>query len=161
MPRRKTSAAPVSPELPAAPAKRRGRAKIEKVSKGQEVTVGNFSSITEPPKKKRGAPAGNQNAKIKASVEADGLTQKPKRGRPSSKPKVEDVDPPKRGRGRPSVYQPEFVDQAKMLCELGATDDDVAKFFHVSRTTIQRWQIEFPDFCLSLKVGKETCDNRV
>jgi hypothetical protein len=64
-------------------------------------------------------------------------------------------------RGRPTSYKPEFVDQARKLCELGATDVDLADFFGVDARTIYRWQISHPEFCEALKVGKDVCDNRV
>lgn len=63
--------------------------------------------------------------------------------------------------GRPSAYKAEYAEQAKKLCELGATDADIAAFFNVSDRTIYRWQIEFPEFCQSLKAGKSQADDRV
>jgi hypothetical protein len=62
---------------------------------------------------------------------------------------------------RPSSYQPEYAEQAKKLCELGATDREIANFFKVKERTIYRWQIQFPDFCHALKMGKDTADERV
>lgn len=63
--------------------------------------------------------------------------------------------------GRPSSYKPEFVGQAQKLCELGATDSDIANFFEVDVRTIYRWQSEFPAFCHALKLGKHNSDERV
>lgn len=63
--------------------------------------------------------------------------------------------------GRPTDYKPEFVIQAQKLCELGATDVELADFFGVSGRTIYRWQIKYPDFCQALKTGKEAVDDRV
>ena len=63
--------------------------------------------------------------------------------------------------GRPSSYKPEYAKQAKKLCELGATDNDLADFFEVNECTINRWKIQFPDFCKSLKIGKDANDDRV
>lgn len=64
-------------------------------------------------------------------------------------------------RGRPSDFRSEFVEQAKQLCELGATDLELATFFKVNVATINRWKIQHPDFCASIKVGKEAADDRV
>lgn len=64
-------------------------------------------------------------------------------------------------RGRPSTYVPAFADQAEKLCRLGATDRDLADFFGVDEATINRWKVRYPDFCKSLKIGKEEADNRV
>lgn len=64
-------------------------------------------------------------------------------------------------RGRPSGFKAEFVQQGQKLAEMGATDREVADFFGVSERTINRWQHDFPDFCRSLKMGKEAADDRV
>lgn len=64
-------------------------------------------------------------------------------------------------RGRPSKYRAEFAKQAKKLCELGATDYDLAEFFGVDTTTIWRWRSEHKAFCDALTVGKGEPDDRV
>jgi hypothetical protein len=51
--------------------------------------------------------------------------------------------------------------QAKFLCELGATDAELAEFFRVSRSTISLWKIEHQEFSEALALGKEPADNRV
>lgn len=61
-------------------------------------------------------------------------------------------------RGRPSKYKPEYAEQAYKLCLLGATDKDLANFFEVDEATINRWKDAHPDFCKSLKAGKEDAD---
>jgi hypothetical protein len=63
--------------------------------------------------------------------------------------------------GRPSKFKPEFVEQAAKLCELGATDREIAKFFAVNEATLHRWKHDYPDFCESLKAGKVVADERV
>lgn len=63
--------------------------------------------------------------------------------------------------GRPSKFKPEFVEQAAKLAALGATDREVAEFFGVDERTLNRWKHEKPEFCQSLKVGKEAADERV
>ena len=63
--------------------------------------------------------------------------------------------------GRPSKYTEEYAVQATKLCELGATDKDLADFFSVSLPTIWRWQSAHPEFCSALKVGKSAADDRV
>ena len=62
---------------------------------------------------------------------------------------------------RPSKYRPEFVAQSKKLCNLGATDMEVADFFGVNVATLNRWKGEHPEFCASLKAGKASADDRV
>lgn len=65
------------------------------------------------------------------------------------------------GRGRPTAFKPEFVEQAAKLCELGATDREIADFFKVDERTVYRWKHEHEDFCQALKVGKDAADARV
>lgn len=68
---------------------------------------------------------------------------------------------PKRAPGRPSKYKPEFVAQAQKLCELGATDREIAKFFGVSDDSLLRWRYLYPEFCGAMRTGKDACDDRV
>lgn len=63
--------------------------------------------------------------------------------------------------GRPRGFKPEFIEQARKLCELGATDQEVADFFKVSARTLYRWKLADPELCQSLKLGKELPDERV
>jgi len=64
-------------------------------------------------------------------------------------------------RGRPTDYKPEYAEQAAKLCALGATDDEMADFFNVHRSTIYRWKLDHEDFCDSIKSAKEVADERV
>lgn len=63
--------------------------------------------------------------------------------------------------GRPTDFRPEFVEQAAKLCELGATDMELADFFKVDVRTIYRWRNENEEFCQAVIAGKDACDNRV
>ena len=60
--------------------------------------------------------------------------------------------------GRPTKYKEEYNEQAYKLCLLGHTDEELAAFFEVDVSTIQRWKLEYPDFCDSIKKGKEIAD---
>lgn len=72
------------------------------------------------------------------------------------------LDPPEtRPRGRPSSYKPEYAEQARLLCERGATDYDLAEHFEVTVRTIWRWNNQFPDFCQALKIAKGEFDDRI
>lgn len=64
-------------------------------------------------------------------------------------------------RGRPPKYKAEYAEQAKHLCKLGATDEDLAEAFKVHVATIYRWQSQYPEFCEASKVGKDMADARV
>lgn len=63
--------------------------------------------------------------------------------------------------GRPSSYKPEYVEQARKLCQLGATDMELADFFEVNVLTIYRWRIAHPEFCNAMDLGKEAPNTRV
>lgn len=63
--------------------------------------------------------------------------------------------------GRPTSFKPEFVEQAKKLCALGATDKELADFFSVSLSTLNLWKIKHAEFSESLQRGKEIADRRV
>src|SRR6201992_2172237 len=69
-------------------------------------------------------------------------------------------DPADKG-GRPSAFKAEFVEQVRKICELGATDIEIANFFDVHVATIYRWQVKYPEFCEALKTGKSALDDRV
>lgn len=62
---------------------------------------------------------------------------------------------------RPSKFKPEFVEQARKLGALGATDREIADFFEVDERTLNRWKADNEEFCQSLKVGKDIADDRV
>lgn len=63
--------------------------------------------------------------------------------------------------GRPSKYKPEYAEQASKLCFLGATDEMLADFFHVSVPTLNKWKKDYPDFLKSLKESKDLLDSKV
>lgn len=60
--------------------------------------------------------------------------------------------------GRPSKFQPEFVEQARKLCLLGATDVEMADFFGCHETTFYDWKLAHPDFADALRAGKLIAD---
>lgn len=63
--------------------------------------------------------------------------------------------------GRPSKYLPIFADQARVLCERGATDAELADVLRVSISTVRNWQAEHPEFLAAVRLGKEMPDERV
>lgn len=63
--------------------------------------------------------------------------------------------------GRPTDYKPEYAGQAMKLCQLGATDFELADFFKVDTRTIYRWKHTYEKFCQALVAGKEKADDRV
>ena len=63
--------------------------------------------------------------------------------------------------GRPSRYDPEMCEQAHNYCLLGATNDDLAEFFHVSPSTVDRWIARHADFGDAVRQGRIVADARV
>lgn len=66
-----------------------------------------------------------------------------------------------KGGGRPSSFKEEYLQIAKTLGYLGATDKDIADAFGVSERTINQWKTDFEEFTSALKEGKVFADARV
>lgn len=64
-------------------------------------------------------------------------------------------------RGVKSTYKPEYAEQARKLCLLGATDKELANFFCVAESTINKWKTDYPEFSESIKSGKDIADGDV
>lgn len=63
--------------------------------------------------------------------------------------------------GRPTKYKPEMVKQAAKLCELGATDQEMADIWDIHLRTLYRWRAEHKEFCHALTISKVVADQRV
>ena len=61
--------------------------------------------------------------------------------------------------GQPTKYEEEFARQAGELCELGATDLKLAKFFGVAKATVNNWKREHPEFAEAVRSGKDRFDS--
>ena len=81
--------------------------------------------------------------------------------RDESKPAVIDAEPEADPVGRPTKFDAAFAEQAKLLCEKGFTDQELAEFFKVHVATIYRWLAKYPEFCEAIKSGKDASDERV
>jgi len=82
----------------------------------------------------------------------------------NSKKKVSRGTPkknPTRKRGQPTRYNKTTAEQARQLCLLGATDEQLAKFFKVTRRTIDNWKKAHPEFFRTLKNAKHEKDTKV
>jgi hypothetical protein len=64
-------------------------------------------------------------------------------------------------RGRKPTWREGYLEQARKLAALGATEVEMANFFGVSHKTFTRWKVSRSDFCRALKTAKETADARV
>lgn len=65
------------------------------------------------------------------------------------------------GPGRDSLYRPEYADQARKLCLLGATDEELADFFEVAVSTVYLWKKKHPAFSEAIRAGKIKADAEV
>lgn len=63
--------------------------------------------------------------------------------------------------GRPTDYRPEYVEQVRKLCQLGATDVEIARFFNVTTTTYYLWKLTYPEFSEAIVAGKAMPDERM
>lgn len=66
------------------------------------------------------------------------------------------------GRKTVSAYNPQYhIAWGWSLAIKGATDQEIADAFGVSRMTINRWKKKYPEFAASLANGKKAADARV
>ncbi|MFA6116263.1 MAG: hypothetical protein WC729_19860 [Sphingomonas sp.] len=59
------------------------------------------------------------------------------------------------------IYKPEFADQARAMCRLGATDEELAEHFGACVRTIYRWRNTHEEFAEAVVAGKDHADARV
>jgi hypothetical protein len=69
--------------------------------------------------------------------------------------------PPKKSRGRPTKFKPEYKEQAKKICSMGGVDKDLAEFFKVTMSTLYLWKQEHKDFSDTIKNTKSEKDSQV
>jgi len=65
------------------------------------------------------------------------------------------------GPGRDTKYRPEFNEQARKLCLLGAIEQELADFFGVCPSTITNWKAQYPAFLASINAGRIVADAEV
>jgi hypothetical protein len=113
-----------------------------------------------PTTRKRASKKGVKAAADRAERKSNGKEVKAKTSvldRPETKPPTR--TPSKRG--RKTLYRKDYAHIARSMCDLGATDHQLAIAFGVTTTTIWRWQSRHKEFGDAVKVGKEACDDRV
>lgn len=62
--------------------------------------------------------------------------------------------------GRPTKYKPEYAEQARKYCLLGATDAELAESFDVAEATINNWKLAHPKFTAGDSSDARACTNR-
>ncbi len=63
--------------------------------------------------------------------------------------------------GGPTAFRPEFCELAYNYCLLGATNAELAGFFHVAPRTVDNWLAERADFADAVQEGRVAADARV
>jgi hypothetical protein len=61
-------------------------------------------------------------------------------------------------RGPAPRYKPDFCPIAYKFCLLGATNDDLAGLFEVSRATVGNWLARYPAFKQAVHEGRDVAD---
>jgi hypothetical protein len=56
--------------------------------------------------------------------------------------------------GRPTLHRPEYNEQARNHCLLGATNPQLAEVFDVSPRTIDSWIASIPEFGKAVREGR-------
>jgi hypothetical protein len=75
-----------------------------------------------------------------------------------AKEKKKPVRKGKKKDGRPSDYRAEFARDAEKLTVIGATEKEMADFFEVSESTIDKWKKKYPMFLRHISRGRITHD---
>ena len=63
--------------------------------------------------------------------------------------------------GRPTKYKADYAEKVYKLCLLSATDKDIADFFEVEESTVNKWKLDHPQFSESIRAGKSQADANV
>jgi hypothetical protein len=63
--------------------------------------------------------------------------------------------------GRPTLYQERYAEEGRKLCELGATDAQMADFWGVHENTVLNWRKAYPEFAREVRLGKIWADAQV
>lgn len=72
----------------------------------------------------------------------------------ATKKKVESAAQPAKG-GRPSLYKPEYAEQAKKLCLIGISDEGIAWFFDATLAEIAGWAQTHSEFFKAITPTEE------
>ena len=104
--------------------------------------------------KTRHSPISTRLHKPASSIKVSGMAKS------AQKPKPKRADG-RSNAGRPTKYDPAYCEQARKLCLLGFTNDQLAKFFEVATSTIELWIKTHPEFSGAIKAGGVNADAEV
>jgi hypothetical protein len=63
--------------------------------------------------------------------------------------------------GRPTKYNPAYVNHARLLAQGGATQQEIAECLGISRMTVIRWSVLHPEFGQAIQAGNDVFNSRV
>ena len=63
--------------------------------------------------------------------------------------------------GHPTLYDPAYAGQARKMCLLGATNQELAECFEVDCSTIDDWLKAHPEFAAAIRRGRDEADAAV
>jgi len=63
--------------------------------------------------------------------------------------------------GRPTDYEPKYVELAFWMAQAGLTDKQMAEEMGIAESTFYEWKKEHPEFSESIRAGKDTPDSAV
>jgi hypothetical protein len=125
--------------------------KEEALALAEEVTIREAAERT-------GVPAGTiKRWRFEEKTEPNKKPTKKANRTPKSKSKrTEPKETPRVG--APTSYKEEYAVLGYNYCLLGATDEDLARYFEVGHATISNWKNKHPKFLEALKKGKAEAD---
>ena len=87
--------------------------------------------------------------------------KRPGAGRKPNKQKAEEAKINPLQHPKPAPYDPVIIERVGKLCELGATDIEIADFLGIGINTLMDWKNEFSEFSGAIRTGKSAADERV
>lgn len=63
--------------------------------------------------------------------------------------------------GNPTSYKPGYGALAHNYCQLGATNEELGRFFGVTRRTVDNWIATIPEFAAAVRDGKAIANAKV
>lgn len=79
----------------------------------------------------------------------------------SAKPKQDEPAEERRGRGRPSEYNPRLIKIIGRCARAGFTMEELAEVAQTSDNTLRRWMAEHEDFRRAIKWEDDPADDRI
>jgi len=72
-----------------------------------------------------------------------------------------DAETWRKKRGRKTLFRSIMIKEGEKLAGLGHTMQEIASFWGVSKRSLERWSLKYPEFCRAIKDGRIRADVRV